>query len=182
MTEASLVDYIRQKQETHLEQEARASLLQYYSSKCTAHGTNFLTIAIGFLTYVEVARYILPSFNSLLRSVFNSFFISIFVVIAVHQIVRLLVWARLTQIALSIPPSEKLENLCMHVRLEKACQDSFKSKRVTKDKWIVPLNGYRYWISLAIGVTLFLGLTIFQRSLIENPNLLSPLFFSFSSI
>ena len=85
---------------TDLEQEVRISVLQHYSSKCTAHGTNLLAIAVASFAYVEAIDFI----TGFWRVIINSFFIPAFIVLFGHQIVRLLTWGRLSQIVLNVDP------------------------------------------------------------------------------
>jgi len=148
------------------EDEARKSILQYYSSKCTAHGTNILTIVVASFTYMEAAVKVLPSFDSLVRILVNSSIISILAFLAIHQIARFWWWARLTQIVLYVPLSEKGDTVLQ--RLDRACRDRLESKDAstcereckTKDKFIVWLNDC--WNLSIFGTIFFALLLIFQ--------------------
>lgn len=155
------------------EDETRRSLLQYYSSKCTAHGTNILTITVASLTYMETAVKVLPSFDSLVRILANSSIISILAFLAIHQIARFWWWARLTQIVLYEPLSET--DGTMLQRLDRACRDKLENKKKTKetkdartcepecktkDKVIVWLNDC--WKLSIFGTIFFAFLLIFQ--------------------
>jgi len=153
MTEASSADH-KCPEQVRLEQEARISLLEYYSSRCTAHGTNILTISIVFFTYMQT-MFSLFSFSSLGR-VLNSLFISGFLTLTFYQIVRLLWWARLTQIVLLKTPPEGVDPLLY--RLDNACQKGLKNEKENKrffDVCIAALNEYRKWIFVVFWITLW---------------------------
>lgn len=97
------------------ELEARISLLRYYSSKSTANGTRILTIVIGFFASTQVLDKISTlKLGSVVinEGILLSTLISVFSALLFHQFLRLLVWARLTEIAIHITfPQERKRNL-----------------------------------------------------------------------
>ena len=105
------------------EQEARIALLQYYSSKCTAHGTNILAIVIAFFAWVQ-AQSILP-FPEYFHNWLNGYIFAGFLVLSVHQAIRLFVWGKLTNLALWVPFSGEMEKTRLH-RLNDGCFEKLR--------------------------------------------------------
>lgn len=137
------------------EQEARIALLQIYSSKCTAHGTNILAIVIAFLAWAEVQS-ILP-FPEVSLNWLNGYFFGGFLVLSVHQIVRLLVWGKLTTQALWVPFSGEIEKNLL-LRLNDACFEELRRKplwRIISYAKRLLLYSFVAWIILGFGFSLW---------------------------
>lgn len=148
------------------EQEARTSPLVYYSSKCTAHGTNILAIAVASFAYVEAITF----FSGFGRIIANSI-MPAFVIVGFHQIVRLLVWARLTQIVLVADIEEVKEKWKKEIpdhwnqlhKLDVTCQTYFKNDPKTKSlSRINRIVINKLWVLLVIGELVIVVLILIQ--------------------
>jgi hypothetical protein len=148
----------KRPEDIRLEQEARISLLQYYSSKCTSKATSILTIVVAFLAYVEATQNTWKTLDLFWRSIVDSLVISIFFTLAHHQIARLFIWGRLTHYALSTSPIVALDKTLLK-RLDEACYIDFKNWRGKKyaylNRWIAGYNDKATWVCFIIFIVIF---------------------------
>jgi hypothetical protein len=150
----------------NIRQEARISLLQYYSSNCTVHGTNILAITIGFFASIEILNLPILIDKSILLSILIAFFASLIF----HQVVRLAFLALLSEMTLHVDFPEKIErNLIDSLNYEVGAFLSGKMKEKDKQYWRTRtktfslLHRYKHWLMILIWfVCFFLSLLVFQ--------------------
>jgi len=127
-----------------LEQEARTSLLQHYSRKCTAHGTNILTIAIGLFAYTQVYNQMSEILWIPLTYYINSLIIAAFINLGFHQIIRLMVWAQYTDkiMGIELDRSEARRNLLNELHVK--CRQDFKGF------WGYLSSARKFWLTILL--------------------------------
>jgi hypothetical protein len=86
------------------EQQARDSLLKYYSSESLAHGTYILAVAIGVFTFLQT----IPVANDNIHGIWLSGYITLmtcsFAYVGAYFFVRTLFWGILTSAAMEAMP------------------------------------------------------------------------------
>ena len=74
------------------EQNARDSLLRYYSSSNNVHGTYILAVAIGVFTFVQSIDVVEKHLTGLSLNLYLSFMISVFFTVGLYLFLRTLYW------------------------------------------------------------------------------------------
>jgi hypothetical protein len=74
------------------EQQARDSLLKYYSSSSHAHGTYILAVAVGVFTFIQSNAFVESHITEVGFNIYLSFMISLFSFVGSYLFVRTLYW------------------------------------------------------------------------------------------
>jgi hypothetical protein len=163
-------------------QDARTALLKYYSSKCLAHGTYLVAIAVAFYGFVKFVPFILdPTLNitilplttELTKSIMVSLPLSGFIALTVYVLGRTFFWSHLTTAILNVKPKEKNEveyepeqtTVTFLQQLHIACFDYVEHKHKISAK--ICRLGFGYltliWIDLSVMFIIFSLVLLYLR-------------------
>lgn len=132
------------------EQQARDSLLKYYSASSHAHGNYILAIAIGVFTFIQSNTIVEDHISGLWFNSYLSFMISLFFFAGLYLFIRTLYWGILAGTPIWTQPTSYAEMAKEHKkhhpdetpspemfpvirRLHDACCKDFKRKHPLMD-------------------------------------------------
>lgn len=88
--------------------DARAILLKYYSSQCTAHGAYIIAIAVGLLSFIGIIPYFW-SVAFFTRVVLLGLISSILLTLTIHILGRTLFWSHMASAVIRAVPKREGE-------------------------------------------------------------------------
>lgn len=154
------------------DQKERATLLKYYFSECTIHGSYILTVAIGFFAFIQIIEFIQE--NVIFPEMFVILAFSLFITISIYLLARTFFWGILASLALHIREVSveeakkgmdlKLQKISLMFRIHQGCTDFFKKSHQLPNFFVGV--GRKRSYSLVLYLVIFLMIALILNNLV----------------